>query len=175
VDKLFDNLYSIEIPKLKFGEQELVWEINDDFFGHFEKPLVQVAVIRIAGTVTKYETHVDAIFRLTGSIQLECDRCTEEYMQPVNATRRVIFAYNENLRDDNEDVILVDPSEDVIHLAPEFYDFIHLEVPIRKVPESSVHECPPAILETLEKIKNTHEGEMDPRWEALRELKKKKQ
>lgn len=174
MDKLFERLYSIDLPKLKLGEHQFSWEIKDEFFEHFEHSQVTNAEITIEGKVTKYGTHVDGVFLMKGSLKLPCDRCTELYDHPVDTERRVIFGYDERLAKENDDVILIDKDTTLIDLSGEFYDFIHLEVPIRRVPPIEIHECPESVIELLNKKEENKEEEIDPRWEALRELKNKK-
>jgi len=64
-------------------------------------------------------------------------------------------------------------------LLQEFYDFLNLAVPIRKVPDSKIHICPPEVLALLGldeegapvSSKEESSEEVDPRWAALKKLK----
>ena len=76
----------------------------------------------------------------------------------------------------------VSNQEPELVLIQEFYDFINLSVPIRKVPDPDVHICDPKVLELLglnekgEQIipeKEDEEEIIDPRWAELKKLKDK--
>ena len=77
--------------------------------------------------------------------------------------------------------MLIDKNDAFIYLSVDFYDFINLEVPLRSVPDTSVHLCPPKVLEILglnpdgseneDRIEEEEEEPVDPRWSALKKLK----
>lgn len=178
MDKAFANRYAIEIPKLRPGLNEDEFHIDSSFFQAFEYSLVQEGQVDIQAKINKYETHLDGIFQFKGHITLECDRCLEPYPHQIDFSVRIIFAYDETLEFDTDEVILVDREDPVIFLADDFYDFISLQIPLRKVPEAAVHTCPPEVLAYLdggsegeEEYSEEEEPELDPRWEALKKLK----
>lgn len=174
-DKIFEKRYSVEIPKLILGFQKEEFHVDNDFFGHFEHSPVQEGDLVVEAGITKTNTHIDVVFDIKGNIVLECDRCTEPYPQAIEAQYRVIYAYDERLEVDTDEVVLIDPNEPFLSLVQEIYDFIILEIPIRKVPPESVHKCPPEVLRLLaqgeEETEKEADEEVDPRWEALRKLK----
>jgi uncharacterized protein len=176
VDKSFDRTYSLELPKLPLGKSEQEFEIGDHFFGHFEFSPVKAGKVHASLVVVKYTTHLDVSFSFDGQIQLECDRCTELFPYPIHVTRRVIFTFEDvpGLEDEHEDVKSVSRDEPLLSLVEEFYDFINLEVPLRKVPPASVHLCSPEVLQLLgldaEGNEVETEEEIDPRWAKLKGL-----
>jgi uncharacterized metal-binding protein YceD (DUF177 family) len=84
---------------------------------------------------------------------------------------------------------LIEDSTMVIYLAQDFYDFIILQLPLRRVPEASVHLCAPEVLDLLglkadgspkdpelAVVEPEDEEEpIDPRWQALKKLKDSKE
>lgn len=177
MDKSFDKVYSIELPKLPLGASELEWDIDDNFFGHFELSLVKAGKVHVTATVVKYTTHLDVNFVFDGVIQLECDRCTELFPHHIHSERRVFYTFEDvvGLDKDDDDVKSVDREEHLLSVAEDFYDFVNLEVPIRKVPPLSVHRCPPEIYKLLglDEDGNDIEDEeapIDPRWAKLKGL-----
>lgn len=179
MDKAFANRYAIEIPKLRPGLNEDEFHIDSSFFQAFEYSLIQEGKVDVRAKINKYETHLEGNFHFAGHIVLECDRCLEEYPHQIEFSVRIIFAYDETLEFETDEVILVDREDPVIFLADDFYDFISLQVPLRKVPDATVHICPPEVLAYLdggpgeeeEEISGEDEPEVDPRWEALKKLK----
>jgi uncharacterized protein len=177
VDKSFDKVYSIELPKLPLGASDLEWDIDDSFFGHFEFSLVRQGKVHVRARVAKYTTHLDITFNFDGILQLECDRCTDLYPHQISSEQRVFYTFEDvvGLDKANDDVKTVDREEPLLSVAEDFYDFINLEVPIRKVPPVSIHRCPPEIYKLLglDEDGNDIEGEeapIDPRWAKLKGL-----
>ncbi|MEM7039279.1 MAG: DUF177 domain-containing protein [Bacteroidota bacterium] len=183
MDKFFERQYALELPKLRHGDNVDHFDIDSSFFEAFEFSPVNEGEVAVDVTITKLETHLDAKFEFNGHIVLNCDRCMEPYPHVLNSTRRVIFAYDEDLEFDTEEVILIEHNHSMLYLSKDLYDFVLLEIPIRKVPHPSVHICPPNVLEILglnpdgtEKVVEAEEEDdepVDPRWAALKNLKDK--
>lgn len=170
--------YSFELNKLKDGPNELSFEIDRSFFAEFEHSLVEEGEVSIQAVIEKFKTHLDVVLHLKGVLQLPCDRCTEPYPFDVDTSRRLILAFEKQSKFVNEEVVMIDSNAIWIDLSKEFYDFIHLEVPLRKVPEPEIHLCDDEVLNMLglkedeqEADPNPEEKEIDPRWAALKKLK----
>lgn len=97
----------------------------------------------------KYETHADATFTFTGTITLECDRCLEEYPHHFSSVARIIYSHDARMDAEGEEVVFVDPSVDSLSFVQEFYDFICLQIPIRRIPPLEVHRCPEEVYRLL--------------------------
>lgn len=181
MDNLFDHTYSIELSKLRFGLNEDVFELDRSFFEAFEFSLVRDGELKVISEITKNDNHLDAMFRFNGHIILECDRCTEPYPHALDIERRVIFTNDPELEFDEDEVVVIDRKEQWLDLSGDFFDFVNLEVPIRKVPPKEIHLCPPAVLQILGLDENGNEIEpveeeeetIDPRWAELKKLKDK--
>lgn len=174
MDKIFERKYSLELQKLKLGKQEEKFLITGEFFKHFENSPIQEGEVQVLTHITKYNTHLDVTFDFEGYIVLECDRCTEHYQHHFKNSHQVIYTYDEKAELDTDEVILIDRNDPFLVLVPELYDFISLEVPIRKVPLPSVHKCPPevlALIENIEEEESNDDDDIDPRWEKLKKLK----
>ena len=173
-----NRLYAFELSKLKDGLNELSFKIDRSFFAEFEHSLVEEGTVSIKTEIAKNKTHLDVLMHLMGTLQLPCDRCTEPYPFQVETQRRLIFAFEQRQEFKNEEVIMIDSNAVWIDLSKEFYDFIHLEVPLRKVPAPEIHVCDDSILKMLGIKEDENEAEsipeedqIDPRWEALKKLK----
>lgn len=177
MEKSFEKRYAIELPKLKLGKNEDEFHVDNTFFQEFEYGLIEEGTLDIQADITKYNTHLDVTFSFKGEVTLTCDRCLEPYSHQMEFDKRVIFAYDEDLEFNTDEVIQITEEEPLLFLAADFYDFINLEVPLRKVPEPEVHECPPEVLALLEgeleEEESDDEDNIDPRWEALKKLKNK--
>jgi len=166
--------YSVELPNLKDGVNHFVFEIDKKFFAGFEQPLVQEGKIRIETIIRKNLNQLEVLFDIEGNIELNCDRCDYPFQYSVKAERQIIYAYAGSgiQEDDFEELVFIDPKKHLLDLSQEMYDFICLEIPIRKVPEQCDDTCPrnPLLNSDLGIVteESEEESSLDPRWAALR-------
>lgn len=186
VDKLFERKYAIDIPKLSYGVNEDSFTVDSSFFAEFEFSPIHEGNLKVDAVILRTETQLDAKFHFHGVIDLECDRCLEPYPFPLDFEMRVVFAYDAELEFDTDEVMLIEESTPVLYMAKDFYDFIVLQIPLRRIAEPDVHLCAPNVLELLglnpdgtakepEVEEEESEDEMDPRWQALKKLKDSKE
>lgn len=180
-DKSFERQYTVNVARLKLGEHTDEFFVGSEFFEYFQHDLIQDASVKVSLKIRKNESHLDVTFLLSGSIILPCDRCSEPYPHQIDASPRVFYAFDEDFKAEGQEVMYVDPNEAYLSIIQELYDFINLEVPLRRVPEPEVHLCSPETLRMLgmdergnplpEEEHEDQEHEIDPRWEELKKLK----
>lgn len=115
------------------------------------------------------ERRVLAAFDVSASATLECDRTLKLFDQDVSGSHSVLFAPAEVVADQEEaddSVAVLDPEAESIDLAQPVRDTLLLALPARCV-------APGAEDVDLPTHFGTPEGEeaIDPRWEALRQLR----
>jgi uncharacterized protein len=183
-DRAFERKYSINVARLKLGKHSETFEIDRAFFEQMSTSLIGEGNLEARLGMEKYKTHLDVKFFIEGTVQVECDRCGQPYPQAIADERRVIYAFSESLKFDNQEVIYVDPEEPNLSLVQELYDFVHLALPMRRVPELEVHICPPEVLAVLGldergeplpeapvDASDTDDEPVDERWAALKKLR----
>lgn len=180
-DKSFLKEYSLDVARVKAGKSQLSYKIEGKFFDKFEKSQVKEGDIEVVLNVDKNQSHLDVKFHLEGWVNLPCDRCGQDYKQEIEDDYRIIFSFTaREVENDDTEVVVVDRAEDQLSLIQEFYDFVHLALPMRRVPDPEVHLCDPNVLKLLgidqdgnPVIEDKSEEEVDPRWAALKQLKDK--
>lgn len=183
-DRAFERKYSINIARLKRGKHSEAFEIDRAFFEQMSTSLISEGNVTARLEMEKYGTHLDVKFFINGTVQVECDRCGQPYPQAVAEERRIIYAFSESMKFSGYEVIYVDPEEPNLSLVQELYDFVHLALPMRKVPKPEVHICPPEVLEVLgldergeplpqapAEETDTEDEPVDERWAALKKLR----
>jgi uncharacterized metal-binding protein YceD (DUF177 family) len=179
-DRLFERKYSLNVARLGFGSHQDAFDVDDSFFEHFEASSIREGQVHIDLSIQKASSHMDVSFHLQGEVTVSCDRCNQPYQQPLDERYRIIYAFRPGMDFNEEEVIVTDPMESHLSLVQEIYDFIHLSVPMRRVPPPEIHSCEPGILSYLltekeeEEAAESREEEAearDPRWAALRKLK----
>jgi uncharacterized metal-binding protein YceD (DUF177 family) len=174
--KSFERKYAIHVGSMKYGPREEQLSIDQEFFDHFEDSPAKDGDISVKLDMFRYETHIDVKFILEGNLQLNCDRCLEPYAFPIESEHRIIYSFDKELNFKGYEVMYADPYANYLSLVQELYDFISIAIPLRRVPDESIHQCDPqvtAFILTEESGGSTkeEEKEIDPRWEALKKLK----
>lgn len=179
-DKSFLKGYSLDVARVAEGKSQLSYKIEGKFFEHFEKSEVEEGDLEIRLEMDKNRSHLDIKFHLSGWVHLPCDRCREAYKQELKNDFRIIYSFAAREQDDKVEVVVIDRDEDQLSLIQDFYDFVHLSLPMRRVAEPEVHLCDPEILKVLGLDQDGNpleteksDEEVDPRWAALKQLKDK--
>ncbi len=117
----------------------------------------------------KESTLLDLHFKLSGDFEVMCDRCLGNYMQPINGDFRLIVKFGEDYKEESDDVVVIPQTESRIDIGQYIYEYVNLLLPIKKIHLKS-EDCDPEMIEKM----NTHsKQEVDPRWEALKNIKLK--
>ena len=178
------NEYVIEFSGLKEGHYVFNYEIGDKFFEQLEFSEFRKAKMIVKINFEKKETMMIANMNVDGFIEVMCDMCTDDFSIPVNGEDEIIFRFSEH-EEYNEEVKCVLPNEVEIDFTHYIYEFICLLLPSRKVhPEGGCNQdmleevnnylmIEQDDIEDIDTEESEDENEVDPRWAALKKLKKK--
>lgn len=167
-----DRSFIIPFVGLKLGKHDFDFEIGDEFFENYEYAVIQKAKIKGHLELEKKETMLIGEFEISGTIDTECDRCTGDLQMPIKGAFRLIFKFDD---EDQEDESLVSIGSEAYELdtADHFYELITVSMPSRCLHKEG--DCDAEMLDRLEEYRGGSEEqqeEVDPRWEALKNLKK---
>ena len=73
----WETKYNIEFKGLKEGVHDFEFEVNDQFFAHFDESPVNNGELAIKVMLEKRSTFLKLELDLTGWMILTCDRCLE--------------------------------------------------------------------------------------------------
>ncbi|NNC95453.1 MAG: DUF177 domain-containing protein [Chitinophagales bacterium] len=172
--------YSIPFIGLKEGIHHFDFEVKSNFFEEFENSLVENCDIEIELIFEKSSRLFVLEFKIDGEVELECDRCSEPYMQNIFGDYTVFVKFEDANKENEDDVVYISREATHLDLRELIYDYINLSIPMRKVhpnDESGKPTCNPVVISLLEnsgKEKVEKENETDPRWDALKNIKNKK-
>lgn len=167
--------YTLEYIGLSLGNHEFEFEITDKFFSYFEHSQIHHCNLLLQLDVEKQERMMILSFKFKGEVEVICDRCSDEFLYPINITEKLHVKFGSEHSEESEDVVVVAESEHQIRLAEYIYDFIHLAIPMKVIhpdDEDGNSGCNPEVLKILNQV-TINEVE-DPRWEALKNLKENK-
>ena len=125
--------------------------------------------------VEKKSDHLVLDLTLNGTVDTECNRCTDDIAYPLDEQYDLLVKYDENPREEDE-IIYLSPDSPDFNCAKILYDLVTLAVPInRTCDEVADKNCNEEILERLynQGPKNEEKTEEDknPFSEALKNLK----
>jgi uncharacterized metal-binding protein YceD (DUF177 family) len=164
--------FLIPFVGLNLGNHEFTYEVNELFFENFEYSEIKKGQLKVDLSFEKQETMLVLDFQIDGTVEVNCDRCTDAFNYQIKGEERLIFQFGESYSEDSDEIITLPENAYEINIAPFIYESIHLLLPIRCIhPDNQDGEsgCNPKVIEKLnEHIKNK---ETDPRWDALKKLK----
>ena len=165
--------YTIPISGLKEGHHEFDFEIDNKFFEQFEESEVKEGSLIANVGMDKRSTHLDLLIKVKGTVRVTCDRCLEEFSQPVETENRLLVKFEKTSVDIDPDILSLPPDAYELDLKQQIYEFIMLALPIKRVhpPDANGKStCDPVMLKKLEEFIVDEEKDNDPRWDELKKL-----
>ena len=172
--------YKIPFKGLKIGKHDFRFEIGKAFFNEFEYSLVKSANLVVDLELDKQETLLILLFSINGNIHLNCDVCLANFPFIVEIEERQIvkFTGDENLEDNTDEIMVLNRSDFEIDVSGLIYEYINLSVPYisRCGDEGNTEWCDKEMIRKLDDLSGENKEEsnnVDPRWEALKNIKNK--
>jgi uncharacterized metal-binding protein YceD (DUF177 family) len=171
--KLEDYLkqFVIQFSGLELGLHEYEFHIVDMFFERFQIEDVLGGDILVNFSLTKRENMMEFIFKFNGKLKSSCDRCLDDLDILIQMERELIVKFSDATDETNDELLVVGYEQYQIDIAPFLYEFITLDVPLRKVHQEN--DCNPEVIERLhpEINKSVEEDEVPSVWDKLKKLK----
>ena len=178
--------YDIDIVRLKEGKHTFSFEVNNEFFSQFEdNSLVTNGDLRVGVVLNKDINLIEALFEIEGTVELVCDRSLETFDYPLNTVERVLYKYGAEEQEINEEIYIITRDTPRLRLAQLIYEFILLALPAKKIHPDYIGEMDEDDFDDEGQLVYTSDEDgddeedspsddyADPRWEALKNLKKK--
>lgn len=180
--------YGIAFKGLKDGEHVFKYELKDAFFELFEEPQVETGELMASVKLLKSSRMLELEFSIEGSVGTICDRCLDAVNIAIEYHGTLYINFGEFYDEPTEEIVVLPHEAHTINVARFIYEFIVVSLPIRHVHpdnEDGSVGCDPGMMAQLEEYlvdegspgtteKNIEEEEpIDPRWEALKNIKNK--
>ena len=165
--------FSVNILGLSKNVHQFEFQLGEDFFKKYGLEVVQNGNFAATVVLDKKETFIDGDFKIDGNAFLVCDRSLDEFDFPISVSKKIVFKYGEEPKEISDEIILITHDQQKLDVGQLMYEFIILEVPIKKLHPRFEDEAED---ETEGKIiysssANTAGEVIDPRWEMLKKLK----
>jgi uncharacterized protein len=170
------GLFSIPIGGLKEGRHSYNFEVDTKFFDLFKESEIKEGKLTAVVELDKRPSHLDIRFRVSGIVRVVCDRCLEEYYQPIETESRLLVKIGSRWSEDDPDLLTVPADEHEFDIKQYLYEFIHLALPIQRFhpdSEDGISTCNPEMLKRISQHSVNDENNNDPRWDELKKLLKK--
>ena len=172
--------FDINVFKLSNGLHQYQFEIRDSFFELFENEIVNQGELTVDISLDKTDRMIQLQTQINGHITLTCDRSLEEFDEDIHTDRTMLYKFGEEEKELSDDVMVIHKDTQTINIASILFEFILLEVPMKKIHPKYRDDFDEEEGELLavysseeeEPEEETTEEEIDPRWEKLKNLKK---
>lgn len=168
--------YELRIAGLDLGNHRFSMLCDKTFFELSELEPIQDGEVNVLIEMEKSEKMMDLKFHFTGKMTAPCDRCLDPVHLKVDFHEHLIInmvpTMEETSIDSDDNVWTINENDAEINLFHFIYESLMLSIPQQIVhPEKDGKpSCNPEMLRILEDLSNK-KPEMDPRWEALKNIK----
>ena len=171
--------YTIPVKGLGQGVHQFEFQIDHNFFQHFEQSPVQDGNIELKFTFDKRSDMFVLQFDFEGTVKTDCDRCLEAIDLPIKDHQQLLVKLSTEEQKEDADIVYVSPEISQLNVAKYAYEFICLSLPLIKVYDCENDEnraCNPEMLNYLnnENKEDTPENEQNPIWEELKKFNTEK-
>jgi uncharacterized protein len=167
------GLFVIPLSGLKEGHRTYTFEIGEGFFELFDESEVKEGELNSVVEIEKRSSHIDLLFKIKGAVRINCDRCLESFMQPIECENRLLIKLGKTWDENNPDLITIPTDEHELDIKQYLYEFIHLALPIQRIhpdDENGESGCNKGMLKKISEHTNNSQSDTDPRWDELKKL-----
>lgn len=144
--------------------------LDDTFFEGFENEEIKGGKVHFDVKMERSERVTMLTFVFEGVVRTFCDRCLGEMTVKVSGEERLNVRFSDSETTDDEEVVVLPEETHELDLSPWMYEYVAVRLPLQHShPEG---ECDPEMVKYLTEEKRVGDEEyVDPRWEALKDLK----
>ena len=182
--------YNVSFAGLPLGQHEFEFQITQSFFDLFEFDQdFQHPNLRVDLVLDKKNNFLELHFQLSGTIEVNCDLTNEPYEEKISGKSSIIVKFGSEFDDTDDEVWVIPQGEFTINIAQMIYEMTLLALPRKRIhPDVQSGKSHSEMLELLEQYsldevdfdeigknelsEDSNDEEIDPRWEALKKLKK---
>ncbi len=177
------NEFDIQIATLSNKVHEYDFVLDNNFFALFDQNLVNGGRLNAHVVLDKTDLLLQFEFKITGSVNVTCDRSLDEFDYPIDLDELLLVRYGPVEAELDDNVLQILPGTQAINIAQHLFDYVGLAIPIKKLHPRfyEVDEDPDAeniLIYSSAGLNKETEGEDpdddaagDPRWDALKKLK----
>jgi len=166
--------YTLPFVGLKDGKHNFSFTIDNTFFEHFEFDEFNEARLEGFLILDKKPNFLELHFDVRGKVSLTCDVSMEWFDHQVTTKYDLIVKFGVASDNASDEIVVLPEGSYQINVAHYFYEIIVLSLPLKRVhPGIENGTLDSEILEKLKALEPKEEklnGQLDPRWNKLKDL-----
>lgn len=164
--------FIIHFQGLKLGVHHFDYTLDAKFFELFSYDELTKAKFKVKLKLEKKSNMMLLDFNFDGELELLCDRCGGELLEPIVGEEQLIVKYGEKNYDNTDDVIVISPTEHELDISQYMFEFVALNMPYSRLHSGEKgSECDLGAINKLTELTSKNEKEeIDQRWSALKQL-----
>ncbi len=172
--------YKIGFTGLSNGKHMFSFDIGSAFFDCFEQSEIAQGKVLLDLNMEKEDNMLVFEFVFKGWVELFCDRCLENYREPVDQQHMIYVKFGEEYSEPGEEVVVIPHGDRYFDVSHYVYEFLHLGLPLRRIhsdKEDGTSGCDQDMLKRAEALspgnKQTDHNELPDGspFEALKKLR----
>lgn len=172
--------FAVNIVGLTNTVHHFDFNVGNDFFSQYGTGLISVGSLKAGVTLDKRETFIEAAFHISGTVQLTCDRSLDLFDYPIEVDKKLVFKFGNADEELSDEIVMIHRDRESLELGQYIYEFIALEVPMKKLhpryqqEEEADENSEGKIIYTSKSSEEDGRSggdDIDPRWEILKKLK----
>lgn len=166
--------YDILIHGLEDKNHEYEFEGNDIFFQEFEQDIIEGGSFKAKVLLEKNATFIRLNLDIASRLRLQCDRSLDIFEEEFSSREMHIFKFGGSAAEMSDEMEIIPFGTHKINIANLLFDYILLQVPMKKLhPRFRTEDGPEEGTLVYKDPNFTEEKEeiQDPRWAALINLK----
>ena len=180
--------YKLPLRGMTRGTHEFEYTLDTEFFKNMESEDILKGKVDIHLTVNCKVDYYELDFTLKGMVYIPCDRCLDDMEHEVDIDEQLFIKFGHEFREESDNMLIIPEDEGEINIAWFLYEFIALTIPIKHVhPYGKCNKEMSARLQQMsarlvdeedDDIEFTDDNQeeverpTDPRWDALKKLKR---
>lgn len=160
----------IHFTSLKPGIYTYSYQLDDTFFEGFKNEEIKGGTVNFDVKMERREHILLFTFSFYGQVKTYCDRCLGEMSVDIEGEERLAVRFSDSEQSEDEETVILPEKADEIDLTPWLYEYVAVRIPLQHThPEG---DCDPEVTKYITgDIPDHGDDYIDPRWEALKELK----
>lgn len=150
-ENITDKDFIIPVKGLSAGKHSYEFRLDGGFFREYGSTIIKDADLSANILLEKGAGWMRLDVHTTGSVTVECDRCLDDLVIPVDfeVPLQVKFSKAHLTDDDSDDeFVIMDSSDGELDMSQFLYDYVSINLPLQKVHKDG--ECNKEMIARLE-------------------------
>jgi len=167
------SAFKVQFSGLKLGKHSFDFDVYDAFFEKLDYSPIEKGEVEVTVVLDKKSTMMVLDFELNGWVMETCDRCTVSYRQHMSGEHQIYVKFGDDFDEPDENLLVIPRDEYELDLTQLIYEFIQLNVPLRKIPCEESEDDSMCDKDTLKVLEDSvvDEKKNNPLWAELNKIK----